>query len=120
MKAALGNGDGYWTQPSAWYALNAPLEPEYTARLTALAKQHGALVVFVHLPFYSSIPGQYDHAVYERLGPLLDAQQFSNNPHFYADGSHFNRYGVEMISPWLASKMDPYLDSLRSTNLPDR
>jgi hypothetical protein len=114
LKAGLGNGDGNWVQPSAWYALNAPLEPDYTARLVALAKQHGTQVVFIHLPFYSSVPGQYDHAAYERLGPLLDAQQFSNDPHFYADGGHFNRYGIAKISPWLDSAIDPYLDSLRS------
>jgi len=116
LKTGLGNGDGNWVRPSAWYTLNAPLEPVYTARLAEMAKEHGAQVVFVHLPFYSSLPGQYDHAAYERLGPLLDAQQFSNDPHSYADGGHFNRYGIAKISPWLDSALDPYLDSLRSGN----
>jgi hypothetical protein len=120
LKAGLGNADGYWVKPSAWYALNEPLEPEYTANIAALAKQRGALVVFVHLPFYSSKPGQYDHAAYEKLGPLLDAQQFSDNAQFYADGGHFNRYGIEKISPWIASAIDPYLDSLRSTSISHR
>ncbi len=120
LKAGLGNADGYWVQPSAWYALNEPLEPDYTARISALAKQSGALVVFVHLPFYSSRPGQYDHAAYERLGPLLDAQQFSNNAEFYADGGHFNRYGIDKISPWIASAINPYLDSLHSKNISRR
>jgi len=120
LKAGLGNTDGYWVQPSAWYTLNEPLEPEYTARIAALAKQHGAFVVFVHLPFYSSRPWQYDHAAYERLGPLLDAQQFSDDAQFYADGGHFNRFGIEKISPWIASAIDPYLDSLRSSNISPR
>ena len=116
LKAGLGGADGYWVQPSAWYALNEPLEPEYTARIAALAKQRGALVVFVHLPFYSSRPLQYDHAAYESFGPLLDAQQFSDNAQFYADGGHFNRFGIEKISPWIAAAIDPYLDSLRFSN----
>ena len=112
LKSGIGTGDGNWVRPSKWYALNAPLEPDYTERLVALAKQHGALVVFVHLPFYSSVPGQYDHTAYERLGPLLDAQQFSNDPHSYADGGHFNRYGIAKISPWLDSAIEPYLHTL--------
>jgi hypothetical protein len=117
MKSGLGTPDGHWVQPSAWYALNAPLEPEYTARLSSMAKERGARVVFVHLPFYSSIPGQYDHASYERLGPLLDAQQFSTDPHSYADVGHFNRYGIAKVSPWLDSVLEPYMDSLRSSNV---
>jgi hypothetical protein len=120
LKSGIGNGDGYWIRPSTWYTTNAPLEPEYTARLAALAKQHGAEVVFVHLPFYSSVPGQYDHAAYEQLGPLLDAQQFSDDPHCYADAGHFNRYGIVKVSPWLASAIDPYLDPLRSLNTSQR
>lgn len=117
FKAGLVNTDGYWIQRSAWYALNEPLEPAYTARLASLAKQHGTLLVFVHLPFYSSRPGQYDHGQYEKLGPLLDAQQFSGNARYYADAVHFNRYGIEKVSPWLASAIDPYTDVLRSTNI---
>jgi hypothetical protein len=118
MKSGLGNGDGYWVQPSSWYALNAPLEPVYATRLAAMATQCGAHVIFVHLPFYSSIPQQYDHAAYERLGPLIDAQQFSTEPHFYADEGHFNRYGIQKVSPWLSSALDPYLDWLRSSSAP--
>jgi hypothetical protein len=117
MKSGLGNADGHWVQPSAWYALNSPLEPEYTARLAALAKEHGARVVFVHLPFYSSVPGQYDHAAYERLGPLLDAQQFGDNPHSYADVGHFNRYGIDKVSPWLDEAIEPYLDCLHPSHM---
>jgi hypothetical protein len=117
MKSGLGSKEGYWVQPSKWYALNAPLEPVYTTRLTEMAKQHGAQVLFVHLPFYSSIPGQYDHAFYEHLGPLLDAQQFSTDAHTYADVGHFNRYGIVKVSPWLASAIDPYLDPLRENKV---
>lgn len=116
MKAGLGTPDGHWVQPSAWYTLNAPLEPDYTDRLVELAKQHGAQVVFLHLPFYTSIPGQYDHAFYERLAPLLDAQQFSTDPHSYADEGHFNRYGIAKVSAWLDKAIEPYLDPLRSGN----
>jgi len=114
LKGQIGSGDGHWERKSAWYTLNAPLEPQYSRHLVAMAKEHGASVIFVHMPFYSSLPGEYDHAFYESLAPLLDAQPFSNNPHDYADAAHFNRYGIEKVSPWLASSLDPYLDPLRT------
>jgi hypothetical protein len=113
LKAQIGNGNGIWVQPSAWYTLNEPLEPQYTERLVAMAKAHGAQPIFVHMPVYDSIPGQYDHAFYEKLAPLLDAQQFSTDPHDYADAAHLNRYGIAKVSPWLAKSLDPYLDKLR-------
>jgi hypothetical protein len=110
-RAEVGPG-GYWAPPSAWYRLNAPLEPEYTERLVAMAKRNGTTVIFVHMPFYKSIPGEYDHRFYESLGPLLDAQQFCGDPHLFADAAHFNRYGIRKLSPWLEEALTPYLGAL--------
>jgi hypothetical protein len=114
LKGQIGYGDGNWVRPSAWYTLNEPLEPQYTERLVAMAKARGAQPIFIHMPFYNSVPGQFDHGFYEKLAPLLDAQQFCNDPHDYADAAHFNRYGIAKISPWLDSSLDPYLGLLRS------
>ena len=119
-EAGLFDANGYWSPPSSWQRLNNPIEPVYVARIAALAKLHRTTLVFMHLPLYASRPGQYGHAAYEQIGPLLDAQKFSDNPHFYADGGHFNRYGTEKISPWLASEIVPYLDSLHSTDVSNR
>lgn len=109
---SLGGG---WTPPSRWRALNEPLEPEFTRRLVGLAESNCARVIFVRLPFYSSGPGTYDRASYERLGPVLDAQRYSDIPHYYSDSGHFNRFGTDRVSHWLAEQLDPYIDSFRST-----
>ena len=49
-----GDG-GEWRQPSAWKALNNPLETEYSRRLVELAKQHSVEIVsFVSLSITAS------------------------------------------------------------------
>ena len=69
----------------------------------------------MHIPLYNSIPNMYDKAFYSSLGPVLDAQQYSDNPDDYADGEHFNHYGAEVVSKWLMSSIDPYLRPLEKS-----
>ena len=54
----------------------------------------------------------YDQAFYRNLAPVLDAQQFSNNPDLYTDPGHFNRSGTDLVMQWLRGSMNPYLDPL--------
>jgi hypothetical protein len=103
---------GAWHRQSHWHALNNPLESEYTKRLADAAKKHCVEVVFVHLPFYNTPPNMYDKGFYQGLGPLLDAEQLSKDPHSYQDVLHFNRYGTDLVSEWLKSSIDPYLGPL--------
>jgi hypothetical protein len=101
-----------WHPPSPWRALNNPLEAAYTQRLVDEARTHCVEVVFVRLPFYNSPPNMYDKDFYRNLAPLLDAQQFAGDPHFYSDQGHFNRNGIDLVSPWLWSSIGPYLKPL--------
>jgi hypothetical protein len=101
-----------WRPPGHWQALNNPLETVYTERLTGLAKAHCVEVVFVRLPFYNSPPDIYDESFYRSQGPLLDAQQLGHDPHSYSDVGHFNRYGIDQVTPWLWSSIGPYLGPL--------
>jgi hypothetical protein len=103
-----------WHSPTHWNALNNPLEPEYTKRLVDVAKGHCVEVIFVRLPFYNSPPHMYDEAFYQDLAPLLDAQHLAKDPHSYSDPGHFNRYGIDQVSPWLWSSIQPYLDALNN------
>lgn len=105
---------GVWRQPSAWDALNNPLETEYTKRLIDAAKGHCVEVVFVRLPFYNSPPNMFDEAFYRSLAPLLDAQQLSKDSRSYSDPGHFNRNGIDLATQWLWSSINPYLDALNS------
>jgi len=105
---------GEWRQPSAWSALNNPLETEYTKRLIDTAKEHCVEVVFVRLPFYNSPQNMYDEAFYRGLAPLLDAEQLSKDPRSYSDSGHFNRNGIELVMKWLWNSIDPYLGALNS------
>jgi len=98
--------------PSYWQALNNPLEVEYTRRLADVAKRHCVEVVFVRLPFYNSPANMYEDAFYRSLGPLLDAQELSKDPHSYSDVGHFNRYGIDQVTQWLWSSVGPYLKPL--------
>jgi hypothetical protein len=100
---------GDWHPPTGWDALNNPLEIEYTKRLADDAKRHCVEVVFVRLPFYNSPPNMYDVSFYQSLGPLLDAQELSNDPRFYSDQGHFNRNGTDEVTSWLWSHIDSYL-----------
>jgi hypothetical protein len=108
---------GKWRPPSRWYRLNNPLETEYTKRLVDLAKRHRVETIFVRLPFYNDPAGAYDQEFYRKLGPLLDAQQFSQDTGYYADTGHFNRIGIDHISPWLIRVIDPYLGPLQNGSL---
>jgi hypothetical protein len=110
----IENDGGLWHRPSYWNDLNNPLENEYTKRLVNAAKRNCVEAVFVRLPFYNSPPGMYDEEFYRSLGPLLDAEQLSKDPHTYGDAGHFNRYGINLVTPWLWSSIDPYLGPLDS------
>jgi hypothetical protein len=101
-------------QPSRWHMLNNPLEQEYTQRLVDVASQHCVETVFVRLPFYKSPPRMYDEDLYRRLGPLLDAEQLSNDPNDYSDVGHFNRYGTNLVSSWLKDAIAPYLGPIEA------
>jgi hypothetical protein len=104
---------GPWHEPSRWYALNNPLEDGYTKRLVEMAEEHCVETIFVRLPFYRSPLHMYDEAFYRSLGPLLDAEQLTNNAHNYADRGHFNRYGTNLVSAWLKESINPYLSPLK-------
>ena len=113
-KQIIETDGGVWHPSTSWQTLNNPLEPEYTKRLADLARAHCVEVVFVRLPFYNSPSNMYDAGFYRTLGPLLDAQQLSADPHSYSDAGHFNRYGIDRVSPWLWSSIAPYLEPLNS------
>jgi len=109
---ALG---GTWHQPSRWHALNNPLEEEYTKRLVDVARKHSVETIFVFLPIYKSPPHIYDEGFYRGLGPLLDAQGLTSDPHNYGDEAHFNRFGTNLVSPWLYQGLQPYLGPLKTS-----
>jgi hypothetical protein len=58
----------------------------------------------------------YDEAFYRSLAPLLDAQHLGQDPHNYEDAGHMNRYGTELVSPWLNNAIAPYLGPLTNTD----
>ena len=68
---------------------------------------------FVRLPFYKSPPNMYDEGFYRSLAPLLDAEGLTFDPHYYGDEGHFNRYGTDLVSPWLDKAIQPYLGPLK-------
>jgi hypothetical protein len=112
---AVYGGPSY--HPSRWHTLNNPLEWEYTDRLVDMARHHCVETVFVRLPFYKSPPHMYDEDFYRRLGPVLDAEQLSNDPNHYSDVGHFNRYGTNLVSPWLKEAIAPYLGPIEAPAL---
>jgi hypothetical protein len=111
---------GTWHQPSRWRALNNPLEEEYTKRLVEAARKHSVETIFVFLPIYKSPPHIYDEEFYRGLGPLLDAQGLTSDPHDYGDEAHFNRFGTNLVSPWLYQALQPYLGPLKTSVSPPK
>lgn len=114
IKVMTGLGGGPWHQPSRWHAWNNPLEDEYSERIVEVAQKHSVETIFVRLPFYKSPPGMYDENFYRSLGPLLDAEGLTTDPHYYGDEGHFNRYGTNLVSPWLDRAIQPYLSPLKT------
>jgi hypothetical protein len=110
-----GLGGTPWHQPSRWQTWNNPLEQEYSKRLVEVARKHSVETIFVRLPFYKSPPHTYDEGFYRSLGPLLDAEGLTINPHDYGDEAHFNRYGTNLVSTWLDKSIQPYLDPLKTS-----
>ena len=115
----IKNNGGAWHEPSAWDALNNPLETEYTSRLAEMSRKHGVEVVFIRLPFFNSPPRMFDEAFYRSLDPLLDAEQLADNPRYYSDPGHFNRNGIDQTSDWLWHSITPYLHPLDNNGLPE-
>jgi hypothetical protein len=110
-----GLGGTPWHQPSRWHSLNNPLEQEYSKRLVEVAQKHSVQTIFVRLPFFRSPPHTYDEGFYRSLGPLLDAEGLTIDPHDYGDDAHFNRFGTNLVSPWLYQAVQPYLGPLKTS-----
>jgi hypothetical protein len=115
FRRIVGGLGGAWHQPSRWHAFNNPLEGEYTERLVQVAQNHDVETIFVRLPFYKSPPHMYDETFYRGLGPLLDAEGLTSDPRYFGDEGHFNRYGTNLVSPWLKEAIEPYLSPLKTS-----
>jgi hypothetical protein len=87
----------------------APIEYVYSEKLAALARRHGAVVVFMHVPAFDDHYPITQKAFYARLGPYLEANVAAHDPSAYANGLHLNHRGALITSDWLADRLAPLL-----------
>ena len=81
----------------------------YLARMVALARAHGARVVFLFLPYYTGPTEVQERRYYERFGPILDASFVRTHDEWYSDAAHLNHSGAEVLTDWLAPRLVAHL-----------
>ncbi|MHB8528241.1 MAG: hypothetical protein ACYC8V_01860 [Caulobacteraceae bacterium] len=80
-------------------------ERHYVRAIVALARAHGARVVFLALPYYTGPSTLQEAAFYRRYGPIWNAGAFSTHAELYSDYGHLIRRGAARVTDWLAPKV---------------
>ncbi len=80
-------------------------ERTYVRRMAALARTHGVPVAFLFLPYYTGPSVIQERALYQRLGPLLDASFVARHDEWYSDVAHLNHPGAIVLTDWLAPQV---------------
>lgn len=83
-------------------------ERHYVRAIAALAREHGAKIAFLYVPYYGGPERLEDVqglAFYRQFGPVLNAGFLSSHADWYADYGHVTRSGAERLTDWLAARM---------------
>ena len=73
----------------------------YVRQIVDLAKEHGAQVAFLFLPYYKGPDDVQEIQFYRRFGPLMNASFIAAHPEWFADYGHLTRGGAHILTDWL-------------------
>ncbi len=76
-------------------------ERHNVAQIVRLARQHGAKVAFLFLPYYSGPSAVLGAQFYDRYGPTLNAAFVGQHAEWFADYGHLTRQGARILTDWL-------------------
>ena len=77
----------------------------YIRAIAELAKQHGARMAFLFLPYFHGPRNIQEQALYTSFGPVIDAGFLADHAPWFSDVAHLNRDGATALTDWLA----PYI-----------
>lgn len=78
----------------------------YIDKIVSLAEENSCEVYFLYLPNYGSIPKPEEHEFYSSRGKLLiPPSSILDNPSNWKDKAHFNDYGAQKLSYWVAEQI---------------
>lgn len=89
--------------PAAVRSLTDADDQIYTDKIVQAANAHGAKVIFIYMPAFHRAGKPHDWARYERLGPIQDNSDLTEQDSLYRDWSHFNPAGTEIVSSRLSA-----------------
>ncbi len=80
-------------------------ERAYTRAIAALARAHGATLIFVQLPVYHDNSPVSEQDFYRSLGPILRPDFVASDYRLYSDYGHSNANGTRAITAWLGERI---------------
>ena len=85
-------------------------ERHYIRDIAAMAREHGAQVAFVVLPYYSSPSRVMDEGFYKQFGPVWNAGFVARDINLYHDYAHLTSTGAHAVTDWLAPRVADVLE----------
>jgi hypothetical protein len=73
----------------------------YIRQIVDLAKEHGAQVAFLFLPFYTGPDDIQEIQFYRQFGPVINASFIATHADWFADYGHLTRGGAHILTDWL-------------------
>ena len=73
----------------------------YVRQIADLAKEHGAQVAFLFLPYYTGPHDVQEIQFYRQFGPLINASFLATHAEWFADYGHLTRGGAHILTDWL-------------------
>jgi hypothetical protein len=86
-------------------------ERHNVAQIVRLARQHGAKVAFLFLPYYSGPSVVHGAQFYDRYGPILNAAFIGQHAELFADYGHLTRQGARILTDWLIEPVAALLNA---------
>lgn len=83
----------------------------YVRQIVNLAKEHGAQVAFLFLPFYSGPDDIQEIKFYQQFGPVINASFIGTHADWFADYGHLTRGGAHILTDWLVEPIAALLKS---------
>jgi hypothetical protein len=76
-------------------------ERHNVTQIAELAREHGARVAFLFLPYYTGPSVLQEAQFYDQYGPTLNAAFLASHAEWFADYGHLTRKGAKILTDWL-------------------
>jgi hypothetical protein len=104
--------------PSRFADLEFGDERHYTMEIAELARENGARVAFLFLPYYSGpseLQDVQELKFYEQYGPVLNGGFLASHAEWFGDYGHLTRAGAQVLTDWLAEPVAQLLKDAKTS-----